>query len=42
MMAEIVVDLMSIQITAQNACVLKKEEGAVEELQHLREPLISM
>ena len=36
MMGEIAVDLMSIHNTAQNAYALK-EEGAVEELQHLLE-----
>ena len=40
LMEEIVVDLMSIHNTAQNAYALK-EEGAVEELQHLPElPLV--
>jgi hypothetical protein len=34
-MVEIAADLMSIQIGAQNANVLKEEEGEVEELQHL-------
>ena len=37
LMEEIAVDLMSIQIIAQNAYALKEEEGAVEELQHLLE-----
>ena len=38
MMVEIAVDLMSIQLFAQNAYALKEEEGAVAEVQHLREP----
>ena len=33
MMEEIAVELVSIQIIAQNVYVLKEEEGAVEELQ---------
>ena len=39
LMEEIVVDLMSRHNTAQNANALEEEEeeGAVEELQHLRE-----
>jgi hypothetical protein len=37
MMAEIAVDLMQIQIIAMYANILKEEEGAVVELQHLPE-----
>ena len=37
MMAEIAVDQMSIHNTAHYVNVLKKEEGAAEELQHLPE-----
>ena len=40
-MVEIAVDLMSIQLFAQNACVLKEEEGAVAEVQHLLEPQLA-
>ena len=37
LMVVIAVDLMSIPIGAQNVNALKKEEGAMEEQQHLQE-----